>query len=767
MNNEEFSPDINIIYGENGSGKTTLCNILKSVSGIYEFEKNIPKEISIEIDGNEHFYPSDGAWNSSIDKDSIFIFDKEFVDKNVHLGHIRGRKQGEHEQESGKLIIEFDQKAIELKSKRDEQKELHDKQILTKNEFNDKYKEILSFKLTDQETSFFCKYKDKSKDELNEIKENFEKDIRNTQRDLDIKRDLQKRVTEIQSIDIIKLPSANPRLSGYEKYSSLFNYQIITKSITDEHEHIANIIERYQEFFKTGFEIRNEENDKCPFCQSKSVEREIEIVKKVFDELFDKKYEKSVDGFIKLKNELSKELGDLDLEINNFDVQEIMLFLKEMQSNFSLEEIYSTEDEKSLKKPTIQNILKLKNKIEKLEKPSIENIGDLYKNVNKEFQELQGFYRLLFEKINQKNTVLEQFKQNSTDKKLNTGILSGEEQLQLMVFEKEFIQSCKIENQIKKEEIEIEQTTIINDSKKTEEKYNKAKSAYEDYVSNHAYQDLLKQISSYFNDVFNLSFRLEIDTESRRIDITKDFPLAFKIIDSDDKERDFKDGLSEGEMQVLSLCFFFAFLNIQGSKDSKVVIFDDPITSLDNNNLYSLVNYIEKIMNQFSQTFIFTHHRLFFKFLEKRFHLKGNILNILRNKNEFGGSFICRSKNEKFIERLKGLEQHLLDISKGRVDIESIIIEYGQYLRYEVELFVKNKLLQWDKCNNFGNAIEGVKKNKTISDDALDKIKSIYSFCNWTTSHVDVGEDHGLDQLKQNISAFIPIIENFQSADNT
>jgi len=40
-------------------------------------------------------------------------------------------------------------------------------------------------------------------------------------------------------------------------------------------------------------------------------------------------------------------------------------------------------------------------------------------------------------------------------------------------------------------------------------------------------------------------------------------------------------------------------------------------------------------------------------------------------------------------------------------------------------------------------------------DDDLDKIKQVYSFYNWTTSHVDVGDDHGLEQLKGKIIDFI------------
>jgi hypothetical protein len=88
------------------------------------------------------------------------------------------------------------------------------------------------------------------------------------------------------------------------------------------------------------------------------------------------------------------------------------------------------------------------------------------------------------------------------------------------------------------------------------------------------------------------------------------------------------------------------------------------------------------------------------------------------------------------------------------------IVEYGQYLRYEVEKYIKNDLLFWDADSQFSKAITGIKENRNnITNDDLDKINEIYSFCNWTTSHVDVGDDHGLGQLKEKINDFVKTIE--------
>lgn len=245
-----------------------------------------------------------------------------------------------------------------------------------------------------------------------------------------------------------------------------------------------------------------------------------------------------------------------------------------------------------------------------------------------------------------------------------------------------------------------------------------------------------------------------------------EFPFAFKVLDYEGNERNFKEGLSEGELQVLSLCFFFAFLDIQTNPENKILVFDDPITSLDNNNLSHLVDLIAEEHAKFSQTFIFTHHRTFFKFLRKSFKTGkkndnlGNEYNIIRNKKELGGSFICKSCSTNFTQKLKDFEKNIYDKAQQGtpINVEMKIVEYGQYLRYEVERFIKNDLLFWDADSQFSKAIEGIKNcRNNICDDDLDKINKIYQFCNWTTSHVDVGDEYGLEQLKDKINEFVGI----------
>jgi len=127
-----------------------------------------------------------------------------------------------------------------------------------------------------------------------------------------------------------------------------------------------------------------------------------------------------------------------------------------------------------------------------------------------------------------------------------------------------FFNEKKTDNQKKKEQKEKELKVFEKLIEGLKTKYKNARIKYENYASKEAFTKILRKIEEYFRN-FNFNFKLGLDTERGRR-ITTEFPFAFKVLDLKGKERDLKEGLSEGELQVLSLCFFFAFLDIHKDK---------------------------------------------------------------------------------------------------------------------------------------------------------------------------------------------------------
>lgn len=760
FNNETFHDDVNIFYGENGSGKSCICNILKSVSQNKKFISNYkPEEICLLFDDGVYKYPTNSdEWDKRRDKEDILFFDREFVDKNIHLGRSRDTQQGGQEQESGKMIIEFDSEAIYLKNAQKEAKIEKEEQENKKRTFCENNRDILNFQLSDKESQLFQKFKNKTKEETKILRVKLEKNKKTIDKNLETDQSSQKKVADIQSlIEEIEIEEIDVSLSDYKEYQMVFNFDLKEQVEIKAGQSLIKKLKLHKDFFETGFKIRKEHPQQCPFCQSKNEEKNINKIIKLYNEIYDDTYKKQAQLFTNEKKELIDELELIVKEVSNFSLSSIFLELKKIEQNYKIEGIYTVDEEKSHKKPQTKKFTELINKILKLEKPNKENIKKLYDEVEIKFKSVEKFFSDIVKFAEGKNELIRKFKSDNTNEKLQARIAENSERLIEINQQLTFFNEKKTDNQKKKEQKEKELKVFEKLIKDLKTKYKNVSIKYEKYVSREAFTKILQKIEEYFRN-FNFSFKLELDTERGRRRTTE-FPFAFKVLDLKAKERDLKEGLSEGELQILSLCFFFAFLEIQKDRKDKILVFDDPITSLDNSNLSCLVDLISTEKNNFSQTFVFTHHRTFFKFLRNKIKEKEcNEYNVIRNKEEFGGSFICKSKAKKFINKLKKFEENIYNRASQGFDIELKIVEYGQYLRYEIERFIKNDLLHWN-ANDFPRAIEGVKNNKSIQNDDLEKIKQVYSFCNWTTSHVDVCDDHGLEQLKGKISDFIGVLK--------
>jgi len=768
FNNQEFHKTANIFFGENGAGKSSICNILKSVCDKKSFVENqIPDEVSLKFDDEEYKFTSKkSSWNKNKNADELLFFDREFVHENIHLGNSRDTQANGQEQKSGKMIIQFDSEAIRLR-------DTYQKTKLSKfgkdeeiKKYKEDHKDTFDFSLTEDEKTLFATYKGKKKEEILEFKKELAKEKKKIEKELEADNATQKQVNDIQSsISKIKNNKTELHLSKSSAYQSLFNFDLKEQIQMQAEQDLITKIRQHKDFFQSGIQIRDDHKNMCPFCQSKNEEENIGKIIKTYSDIFDNTYKKQLQIFENSKKTLIEELENIINAVKNYELNSVFVSLSELNQKYNIKDIYSVEEHKKYKKPTISKITDLKRKIENLKKPSNEDIAEVYNKSKTEFDTLETFFNDIYKFIEEKNALISKFKFDNTDEKIQKRITKYNQQLKDLELKITFFNEKKIEKQNQKEAKNKVLTSFQKEFDDLKTAHDKAKDNYEKYCSEEVFKKTLDKIETYF-DKFKFNFKLQLKTEKTRN--KSEFPFAFKVLDTEGNERDFKEGLSEGELQILSLCFFFAFLDIQTNSKRKILVFDDPITSLDNNNLSHLVDLITEKHAQFSQTFIFTHHRTFFKFLRKSFKTGkngdnlGNEYNLIRNKKELGGSFICKSCSTNFTQKLKGFEKNIYDKAQQGtpINIEMKIVEYGQYLRYEVEKFIKNDLLFWDADSQFSKAIDGIKNNRNnIPDDDLDKINKIYQFCNWTTSHVDVGDDHGFGQLKDKINDFLGIVK--------
>lgn len=766
FNSQELHESANIFFGENGAGKSSICNILKSVCGKKPFTGNQnPDEVCLKFEDGEYKFPSgSNVWDGNKDADAFLFFDREFIHDNIHLGNTRGTQASGQEQNSGKMIIEFDSRAIKLREARQKTKKSKSGKGEEIKKYKEDYKDALDFLLYNNEKIFFEAYKDKTKEELTGLKKELSKERKEIEKKLEADKATQRQVNGIQnSISEISNEKIEIELSGQFIYQALFNFDLKEQVQIQAEQDLIVKARRHKDFFQTGIEMREECKNKCPFCQSENEERNIGKIIKIYNNLFDDIYKKQFLNFKNSKKTLVQELEEIINAVKNYELNAVFVPLSELNQKYKIKDIYLVEEQKKYKKPATVKLAELKKKIENLKKPSNEDVAEVYGRVKIEFDTLETFFDDIHKFVEEKNLLIRKFKIDNTGEKIQQRITANSQETEEINLKFTFFNEKKIEKLKQKEIKEKELIVHEKEFKELKTQHDKAKEDYEKYCSEEVFEKTLKKIEEYFYK-FKFSFKLQLKTE--KTGNKAEFPFAFEVLDNEGNERDFNEGLSEGELQVLSLCFFFAFLDIQTSPEDKILVFDDPITSLDNNNLSHLVDLIAEEHTKFSQTFIFTHHRAFFKFLRKSFKTGkksdniGNEYNIIRNKNELGGSFICKSNSADFTKKLKDFEINIYGKAQEGtpINVEMKIIEYGQCLRYEVEKYIKNDLLFWDADGQFSKAIDGIKNSRNnICDDDLDKINKIYQFCNWTTSHVDVGDEHGLEELKDKINDFISI----------
>ena len=756
--------DNNLIFGENGSGKSAIVKIFKDLSNYKSFEKIFPDSVTIKINTQEYKFLNK-TWNQEISNKSILFFDTDFIKENIHIANERRSGQNEQEQKSGKLIIEFDKKAIELNKKQIEAKsKLEEKKKEIKN-FEKEHRNILAFVLPEEHIKNYEQYKDYKKEKFQKEKADLSKQKYDITKQIEKDKKILKNTEAISQIPDLSKNNFEVYFSSIEQYQNVFSYNLKEQVKINAKEELIKKINTEQNFFEKGIELFKKDNTKCPFCQSTKVVNDIEYIIKLYNKIFDTTYETAKKNFEKDKNNLLSEIDEI-IAINKNVKQEknsIFFNLKDLQEKFSIPDIYSIEEEKKFKDISITNINKLKYKLQLLNKPSKEDITNTYNLAKQEVNNTIDLISRLNKLIDKKQKMINEFKDRNTNEKINKRLYENKTRLSLITGKIEFLNSDYIKQQKEKQQKEEKLKIFKQEKNKIDKIYKKAKEKYEKYCSSEVFQNTLKKIEEYFG-YFNFNFKLKLKTQ--KIGNKKELPFSFDILDNHGIKRDFSEGLSEGERQVLSLCFFFAFTDIQENKDKKILMFDDPITSLDNNNLFNLVDLIYKKSKEFSQSFIFTHHLTFFRYLEKKykFDRQTNKYLLIRNNKTLGGSFLCGYINQStFINKLKNIEQRIEEKAKNTdgLDLRLEIIRYGQYLRFEVEKFVKNDLLKWNE-QIFSKQVDGIKNNQKLENEDFDILKDVYTFCNWSnTSHTGYDDQTSFEQLKTNIEKFLKVYDNF------
>jgi wobble nucleotide-excising tRNase len=652
-----------LIYGDNGSGKTTLCGIFRSLKlndPAFISERatlgfpDRPK-VSLLVDRTNINY-TEGSWSSHIPE--IEIFDDTFVTENVYAGDVV-----DIEQRKNLYQVVVGPIAVQLARRIDE---------------IDSLARACSRQITKIETQL--REKIQSPFDINSFLKLAKVD--------DVQDQISKLTRDLSAARNATQVVNRPQLSSYtvpkapREILAVLNTNISTVSEDAKkqvQEHISHLDRNGESWLKQGLEYVHDKS--CPFCAQ---DLSTSNIYNSFISFFSDEYEKQVIRIQRSINQIEQifseealnRLNKTSLE-NEGHIQTWSDLVDINYADFPLNRIESTWRE--LRTILIESLkTKLNNPARTfIENPKLEAAIQDYELVSKEILSKNSSIRKANEKI-------------AEVKKDAAGANQAEIEQNLRYYrnsqirqEPEIISLCEelINDRLNKKELDEEKT------KAKEELSNQAENVLKEYE-----QDINNLLAS-----FGASFRLKgtrPNFAGGRASSTYNLSLNNVQINVGDSNTPrgtpcFRTALSSGDKSTLALSFFLARLSRDPDLGNKIVVLDDPLTSLDSFRISFTQQEISRLCEIASQVIILSHDPFFLKGIDDLFQASNiKTLRLTRRGNtqsirEWDVSQFCLSEAHKdyFILR-KFIEDGLPDESDLRTIIRAIRPYLEGYLRH-------------------------------------------------------------------------------------
>ena len=253
--------------------------------------------------------------------------------------------------------------------------------------------------------------------------------------------------------------------------------------------------------------------------------------------------------------------------------------------------------------------------------------------------------------------------------------------------------------------------------------------------------------------------------------------ILIKYKGNDETKKRLQNTLSEGEKTALAFAYFMSKVTTEvTNKGQTIIVIDDPISSLDDNRLYSTAFLIHEEFKDFKQLFVFSHNMLFLKYInpffkkEKETYLisKGGIEDLPASLENFQSPYFYM------------LESVVNFKSEAEPDYEDARKFLPNYIRRILETFFSFKYAKLSnrsgKTPGLPNFIFEIIDYETIEDKTVGRItkaniKSKLNSINKVCDNFSHGNMQQLDEcnfisnetLKEIATDTLDIIEFFDS----
>ncbi|QJW29774.1 ATP-binding protein [Helicobacter pylori] len=589
---------INFIYGANGSGKTTTSSFLKNLA------ENITPE--------DKFANSEIKWHNG-ESLKIEVYNKQFKEEQFRNSQVKG-------------IFTLGKKTNEnlenIKSKKESINKWNEKKIKNEKSLQDLTQEKKE-KEKDFTDSCWEKLYKKNEEDFKETLEGFKRKEKFKEKILEEFKNNEHNESEIVRLEELKeniriVFSKNqtklvPLECNLTDFDSVENHSIWEQKIVGSGDvAIADLIKKLsnEDWVAWGREYIKE-NSICPFCQKETITEEF---KKQLESYFDTNYQESTETIKKMKEDYTNKTDEV-LE--------------------RLDEIVETEQ---------------KNQQTKLNTEIFKRIIETLKN------KINGNQQKMFDKGKEMSR---SFKLESTKneiKEIRDLIDTANQQI---ANHNEIIKDTK--NQ-KKNCVEQTWKFLVNEFKSDIQEYNKKYCGLEKGINNleKAISENQEEVKKLENEIKELEKNMvsikpivnEINAFLKGYGFTN-FSLAYT---EDEKSYRIQreDGqlvgetLSEGEVTFITFLYYYHLakgsLKENDISKNKVLVIDDPISSLDSNILFIVSVLVKDLMKEtmeektnIKQVIILTHNTYFYKEItlecDKRYQGKYSFWIIRKDNN--------------------------------------------------------------------------------------------------------------------------------------
>ncbi|GAA6949001.1 AAA family ATPase [Helicobacter pylori] len=697
---------INFIYGANGSGKTTTSSFLKNLA-----------ENRIE----DKFANSEIKWHNG-ESLKIEVYNKQFKEEQFRNSQVKciftlGKKTNENLEN-----IESKKESINKKNEKKIKKEkilqdLTQEKEKAEKDFTDSCWEKLYKKNEEdfKETLEGFKRKEKFKEK---ILEKFKNNGHNESEIVKLE-ELKENIRIVFSKNQTELVPLECNLTDFD---SIENHSIWEQKIVGSGDvAIADLIEKLsnEDWVAQGREYLSKDGNACPFCQQETITEEF---KKQLESYFDTSYQKSTDTIKKMKEDYTSRTAEV--------LERLDEIVKTEQNNLQTKldtEIFKRIIE-TLRSKINGNWQKMHDKSKemsrsfKLEstKNEIEEIKDLIHAAN---QQIANHNEMIKDIKNQKKICVER----------TWKFLVNEFKSDIQEYNKKH---CGLEKGINNLEKEISEN-----QEKIKELENEISELEKNMVN-------IKPIANKINALLkgygftNFSLACTEDEKSYRIQ-REDGQLVGET-------------LSEGEVTFITFLYYYHLtkgsLKENDVSKNKVLVIDDPISSLDSNILFIVSVLVKELMKEtmkektnIKQVIILTHNTYFYKEITydlKRYHQGKYSFWIIKKDNNV-------SKIEKFEENPIKNSYELLWQEVRRAKENNISwISLQNVMRRIIEYYFR--------------ILGGFKDNYSLSEyKNIEEKRVCNSFISWLNdgSH-GISDDLFVQSQDTSIETYLKVFEN-------